>query len=436
MKVAFLNANVFDGIDYENIHQNQTVLVDGEKIKYVGEDSAVPSGYEKIDLGGRYLLPGLINLHAHLFGNGRPSKVLGGGSMQKALVWLTGFNFSHPIIDSMVKANAQSALYSGVTTMRTSGDFCYSDVRVRDNIKNGKYPGPRMLVPGPAITCHGGHGDGNFAEVSDDLGELTSFVDQRSSHGVDYIKICVTGGVMDAKVKGGPGEVKMTPEMVSAVCNRAHQLGYKVASHTQSAAGIKVALENGVDSIEHGSFLDDDLVGLFKEKNAIFVVTTSPALPLARLPKEITKLNELAVYNSEVVLQGMISGAKRALAEGIPVGLGTDCACPLVTPYNMWREIDYFSKLYGVSNGFALHTATKVNANLIGLGDLTGSVEEGKAADLLVVSSNPLADVSALREPEMVMANGTLYREPKVQKNEDIETWLDGIDVTKHVNIE
>lgn len=428
MKYAFVNANVFDGVDYENIHKGQTVLIDGNKIEKVGFEGDVPRGYTIYDLNGKYLCPGLINLHAHLFGTGKPSKALGGGSAQKALVNLTKTKLGHKVADSLVKSNVTQAVNSGVTTVRSSGDFCYSDVRARDNIRKGKYIGPRLIVPGPAITCIGGHGDGTFAQTDDDPEILATFVDERKNNNVDYIKICVTGGVMDAKVKGEPGVVKMTLEQTKRVCDKAHEYGYMVASHTESSKGIEIALEGGVDTIEHGSFLDDSLVSLFKEKKSAFIVTTSPAFPLAKLPSEITQLNELCIYNSEVVMDGMIQGAKRSLKEGIPVGLGTDASCPLVTPYNMWREIDYFSRFYDVSNGFALHTATLGNAKIIGIDNITGSVEDGKCADLIVVSKNPLEDISALRNVDMVMANGTLIRNPQVNRNEQVEEWLDTLE--------
>lgn len=427
MKYAFIHANVFDGVNYEEIRKNLTVLVDGDKIEKVGYEGEIPRGYTVYDLNGKYLCPGLINLHAHLFGTGKPSKMLGGGAMQKAVVNMTKTKIGHRVADMLAENSVTQAVNSGVTTLRSSGDFCYSDVRARDNINRNKYIGPRLIVPGVAITCIGGHGDGTFSQTSDSIDELVSFVEERKSNNVDYIKICVTGGVMDAKVKGEPGVTKMTVEQTKAVCDRAHELGYMVASHTESSKGIEVALQGGVDTVEHGSFLDDNLVSLFKEKKSAFIVTTSPALPLARLSPEITKLNELCIYNSEVVMNGMIEGAKRSLSEGIPVGLGTDASCPLVTPYNMWREIDFFSRYYGVSNGFALHTATLVNAQIIGIDNITGSVKDGKSADLIVVKDNPLESISALRDIDMVMVRGSLIREPKVKKDEQIEQWLDSL---------
>ncbi|MFA6844282.1 MAG: amidohydrolase family protein [Sphaerochaetaceae bacterium] len=425
---AFIHANIFVGTDIGTLIEDSTVLVKDGMIEMVGAKGDAPRDYEVIDLGGRYLLPGMVNLHAHLFGTGKPAKNLGGGSSQKNLVAFVNSPIGRPVIDNMVKKHVRQALASGVTTIRSSGDFAYSDVRVRDLINKGRMAGPRLLVPGPAITCIGGHGDGTFAKTSDDPKVLQSFVEERKAHNVDWIKICVTGGVMDAKVKGEPGIVKMTAEQTKAVCDKAHELGYRVASHTESSQGIKVALENGVDTIEHGSLLDEELVSQFLNRGAAFIVTTSPALPLAKLPSSVTQLNDLCTYNSGVLLEHMIGGAKMALSNGIPVGLGTDESCPLVTPYSMAREIFYFAKYYGVSNSFALFTGTLGNARIAGIDKTTGSIEQGKCADLIILKDNPLKDLKALRHVDMVMAKGLLLKNPKVKHNDQIDDWLDSLE--------
>lgn len=426
MKNVFINARLWDGHHTEEIKENMSVFIENGIIEKIQEGyKDIPDEYKIIDLNGKYLLPGFINLHAHLFGSGKPSKALGGGLSQKILVNFVNTPLGKPVIDKMVLDHVQNSLYAGVTTIRSSGDFAYSDVRIRDRINQGEVIGPRLIVPGPAITCVGGHGDGTFAIASNDLLELAEFVEEHSRHNVDYIKICVTGGVMDATVKGEPGVVKMTLEQTKKVCQRAHEHGYRVASHTESSQGIKIALEGGVDTIEHGSFLNDELVKLFKERKSAFIVTTSPALPLAKLSPHITKLNDLCVYNSEVVLKGMIDGAKKALANNIPVGLGTDESCPLVTSYGMWREIYYFAKYYGVTNAFALHTATLVNAQILGISEMTGSIEKGKQADMIVVKENPLKNLMALKNIEIVVARGQIIEKPIVKKLPQVDEWLD-----------
>lgn len=429
-KVVFTNCNVYTGVMGSGIVENAEVFVNAGKIEKVAanlKESDIPADYERVDLHKQYLIPGMINLHAHLFGSGKPSKMLGGGGAQQSVIRFVNTRAGHPIADMLVKQHITQSLNSGVTTIRSSGDFCYSDVRVRDQINSGKLVGPRLIVPGPAITCIGGHGDGTFGKGSNDPQELVSFANENAKQGVDYIKICVTGGVMDAKVKGEPGIVKMTPEQTKAVCDRAHELGFKVASHTESTKGIKVALEGGVDTIEHGSVLDDELIALFKEKGAAYIVTISPALPLAKLPTSITLLDDMCLYNAGIVMEGIIEGGKQALANGIPVGLGTDESCPLVTPYSMWREINYFARYCGVSNEMALYTGTLGNAKILKIDDVTGSIEAGKDADLIVVKENPLKDLTTLSEVQLVMARGHLIHKPVVKKNAQVDAWLDSI---------
>jgi imidazolonepropionase-like amidohydrolase len=422
---ALMHAIVLDGTK-DFVPSKKTILIDSKKIVKIQDDSLpIPDGCEIEDLTGKYVMPGLINLHAHLFGSGKPSKMLGGGGAQKKVIAFVNSPIGHPVADLLVKNHVKQMLFSGVTTVRTMGDFCYSDVRVRNLIRKGKAIGPRLLVCGPAITCVGGHGDGTFAKASNDLDELTQFVKNNIDQEVDLIKICVTGGVMDAKKRGEPGMVKMTLEQTKLICDIAHQCGLKVASHTESEKGIEVALEGGVDTIEHGSTLTEKTIEMFKKQNASFIITLSPALPLAKLPSEVTCLNELAQYNTEVLLKNMIEGGKKAIEENISVGLGTDCSCPLVPPYDTWRELDYFTKMYDETPTKAIHMATLGNAKIAGVDNITGSIEENKFADLIVLSKNPLDNIKNLQNLDEVYFEGKCYRHLKIKKNQEIEQQLD-----------
>lgn len=429
MKYILKNCNVIDGQKNCGLKEGRAIVVrDGQIEEILASKEITPemeSNAKVIDLAGKFLMPGLINMHAHLFGTGKPSKTLGGGSSQKMLINFVQTKVGSKVLESMVKTNVTQALNSGVTTVRGVGDFFYSDVIVRDKINNGKMPGPRLIVSGPAITSPGGHGDGTFAVSAPTLAGLAEKVDINKKNGVDLIKICVTGGVMDATKKGEPGVLRMSLEETKAVCERAHELGYMVASHTESPEGIKVDLLGGVDTVEHGSFLDDELIRLFKEKKASLICTISPALPLAKLSHELTQLDELCTYNSGVVFEGMIDGVKKCIANGIPVGLGTDVSCPFATPYNMWRELCHFKKYAEVTSSFAIYSATLGNAEILGIDHITGSIEQGKCADLIVTDDNPLEDLSTLRDVKMVMYRGNLIARPKVKKNKMIEEALD-----------
>lgn len=423
-KYAFINCKVLDG-RADMTPQEAVVLVCGDTIEKITSHSKIPDGYEKIDCGGGYLLPGLINLHAHLFGTGTPSKILGGGKAQQRVVKFVHTKLGHRVVDMLVSSAVKTALMSGTTTIRSVGDFVYSDVRVRDKINNGKTVGPRLIVSGPAITAIGGHGYGTFALSSNDIGELRNLVAHNAEMKVDFIKTCSTGGVMDAKTMGEPAEMKMTIEQLSAVVDEAHKHGLKVASHTESPKGVEVDLLAGVDTVEHGAPVSAEVIEMYKKNGAAYVLTLSPAIPLASLSHEVTKLNPVAESVAKVVMQNMIDGAKQAIAEGLPFGIGTDSSCPFSTQYNMWRELDYLVKFVGVDNRFALHTATLGNATVLGLDKQIGTIEQGKSADMILVAENPLENLRALSQPQKVVVGGRVIHRPKFKKNNAIEEILD-----------
>ena len=325
MKYALINGILLDGTETMQPRSGLSILVNGDRIEAIVPAGTEGSDYERIDLAGGYVMPGLINLHVHLPASGRPT------------------------------------------------------VKVR-----------------------------KIAEDKPDL-----------------IKLMITGGVLDAKCKGEPGELKMPPEVVKAACDQAHALGLPVAAHVESPQGVRVALEGGVDTIKHGAAPDEEILRLFKERHACHIATISPALPYAMFDRSVTGASETEQYNGRIVMDGIIACAKACLERGIPVGLGTDTGCPYITHYDMWREVYYFHKLCNVSNAFALHTATLGNARLVGLGEETGSIEPGKCADLVVTGENPLEDLKALRHIDLVMGRGNLYRIPRVKKMEKAERELD-----------
>ena len=175
--------------------------------------------------------------------------------------------------------------------------------------------------------------------------------------------------------------------------------------------------------------LDDELLAAFRENGvgraSALTCTISPALPFIKLPPEMTHSTDVQVTNGRIVYEGIVDAAKKALAAGIPVGLGTDSACPYVTQYDMWRELVYFERIVGASRQLALHTATLGNARIIGLGDKTGSVEVGKSADLIVLDANPLDDLEALRNVRRVMVRGRFADSLQVKHLPELDAELD-----------
>lgn len=429
MKYVFTNGKILNGTKDMQVQEEQVILVENERITEIlpaeeaGKRNLKASGYEEIDLQGKYILPGLINMHVHLAGNGKPQKKQRDNEALVKKIMSNGL--TKAIAYNMVCGFAKDELYSGVTTIRTVGGLGDFDTRLRDDIAAGKKPGPRILAANEGISVPGGHMAGSVAIAAGSIEEALQHLEIAKAQKVDLVKLMITGGVLDAKEKGVPGELKMAPEMVKAVCDKAHAMGYKVAAHVESPMGVKVALQNGVDSIEHGAKADEEMIALFKEHNAFLCTTLSPALPYALFDRSITNASEVEQFNGNVVFEGIIDCAKAAIANDIPVVLGNDVGCPWITQYDFWRELYYFHKYVGVSNAFALYTATCRGAEMAGIGAVTGTLEPGKCADMIVVEKNPLEDLRALRNVDMVVSQGKVLRSPKVKKKQIVETELD-----------
>lgn len=422
MKYAFTHANLLDGSRDMAVQQNMTVLTDGETIVSIEEGGAAPSGYTEIDLSGRWLMPGMINAHVHLPGTGKPTN---SSEANNLAAKIDKSRIMQAVLEQMVKKNILTSLHSGVTTLRSMGEVSYRDLANKARIEAGKYVGPRVLACGYGVTVHGGHTDGLMGIPCETPEQCRRVIADDAAHHADWIKIFVTGGVFDAEVKGEPGVVRMSYELAKASCDEAHRLGYRVASHTESTEGVRIALKAGVDTIEHGAHMDQEIIDLYKARQAAVICTISPAVAIAKLPGELTKMTEVNRYNAEVVMDHIIESARQALEHDIPVGLGTDASCPYITHYDLWREVCYFAKYCGVSNAFALHTVTLRNAEILGIDHVTGSIKAGKCADLIVLDQNPLEDLAALRHVKMAMARGNLIRQPKVKRIEYIDKELD-----------
>ena len=423
MNYALTNGIILDGTRQMQPQKGLSVLVKDGKIVDLVPDTTDLSNYRVIDLHGHYLLPGLINMHVHLAGSGKPQKKQ--RDNEKLVKTIMGSSLTRAVAYKMVAGFAKDELLGGVTTIRTVGGLGDFDTRLRDEIASGKKIGPRILASNQGISVPGGHMAGSVAIAAADIPDALRALERSEKEKVDLIKLMITGGVLDAKEKGVPGELKMPPEMVRAVCEKAHQGGYLVAAHVESPEGVRVALENGVDSIEHGAKIDDAMIQLFKERGAFLCTTISPALPYAFFDRSITNATEVEQYNGKIVFEGIVDCSKAAIANGIPVVLGNDVGCPWITQYDFWRELYYFHKYVGVSNAFALYTATLRSAELAGIGTITGSIQKGKSADMIVTAQNPLEDLRALRHLEMVMARGTMIEHPNVKKRKQVEAELD-----------
>lgn len=423
MKYAFINGIILDGSKDMKPISDMVILTEDEYILAVVENDISFDGYEIIDLKGKYIMPGLINLHVHLPASGKPKKK---ASDPKKLVKLVKSNFLFKKFAQRLCENyALMELKSGVTTIRTVGGILDFDSMIRDRIHNNEILGPRILASNMAISVVDGHMAGSLAYEAKSVEDAKHYVQMIAKDKPDLIKLMITGGVLDAKVKGEPGELKMPSEYVKAACEEAHRLGFKVAAHVESTEGVYVALENGVDTIEHGAKVNPEIIQLFKRQNASHIVTLSPALPFALFDRSISNVSEIEQFNGKVVFEGIIDCAKACLENNIPVGLGTDTGCPYVTHYDMYRELVYFHKFCNVSNAFALYTATKRNAQIAGIDDITGSIEVGKCADMIITENNPLDNIEALRNISMVVVKGKILYDIKNKKMKEVEKELD-----------
>lgn len=417
------HATVLSGLSDMVPRENCSVTITDGVLTDIREGAPASAHGKTVDLGGQFLMPGLINMHVHLPAGGKPRKK---PSDPKKLVRLITSNaLFNRLGVAICESAAKCELKSGVTTIRTVGGVSDYDTRIRDRIRQGKVLGPRILASDMAISVPGGHMAGSLAYEAHTPEEAADLVDRIAQTKPDLIKLMITGGVLDAEVVGEPGVLRMKPDMVRAACQRAHALGLRVAAHVESTEGVRVALENGVDSIEHGARPTPEIMDAYRQHGAFHILTISPALPFALFDSSVSHTTPEQRENGKIVFDGVVAMANACLAAGVPVGLGTDTGCPFVTHYDMWRELCYFVKYCGVTPEFALHTATLVNARLAGIDDLVGSVEVGKRADLIVCAENPLKDLSALRNLSYVIRDGVLIPHPHVRKMRQVEKHLD-----------
>jgi len=378
---------------------NQTILIQGDRIASVGADTRVPAGAQVIDLPNATVLPGLIDAHTHITMN-------------------PNFGYSRLAISVPRQAligahNANATLEAGFTTVRNVGAAGYADVALRDAINAGDVPGPRMLVSGPALSITGGHGDNNLLPfeynaagdgVADGVDGVRHMVRRNIKYGADLIKIMASGGVLS---KGDdPQASQYTPEEMKAIVEEAHRLGRKVAAHAHGAQAIRWASEAGVDSIEHGSYIDDAAIAAMK-KNGTYLVPTLYLSDWFMANAEKIGTPPDLIAKAKDVMPAARKNVARAFAAGVKVGFGTDAA---VYPHGMnAHEFAVMVKL-GLTPLAAIQSATVNDAELLGWSDKIGAIEPGKWADIIAVDGDPLADVTTLERVKFVMKGGEVVK--------------------------
>ena len=381
------------------LEDSQTIVVVGDTIQSIAPSSSVPSetGDNVIDLGQMYAMPGMIDVHTHLTMNPDFDPFLE----------LTETD-AKDAINGVV--NARTTLLAGFTSVRNVGANGFVDVDLRDAINAGQVPGPHMLVSGPLIGITGGHCDDNLLPiryhtvgdgVADGIPAVQHKVRENIKYGADLIKICATGGVLS---KGDdPQASQFTLEEMQAIVADAHRLGRKVAAHAHGAQGILWATEAGVDSIEHGSYIDDAGIAAMKQHGTYLV----PTLYLEDWMLQSGHLPPF--YQQKMIDVSKVAKAniKRAMQAGVKIALGTDAA---VYPHGLnAHELDVYVNQLGMAPLAALQTTTINAVNLMGWSAKTGTIEPGKWADIIAVNANPLDDVRVLQHVPFVMKAGVVY---------------------------
>ncbi len=402
-------ARLFDGKSNALVTPGVVVVTDG-KIVAAGTSAAIPAGAEMIDLGDATLLPGFIDAHTHL------TMMYSEDYKQERLDPLEK-TIAERALDASV--NARVTLMAGITTVRDVGSSDYLDVGLRNAIRNGKVPGPRMLVTVHALSATGGHCDfsqgfreGLFGHESGPLEGVVNGADQgryavRLDHkyGADMIKVCATGGVLSPT--DDVDTPQLTQEELNAIVDEAHALRRKTAAHAHGAEGAKRAIRAGIDSIEHGTFLDDEALDMMKQRGTFLVPTLMAKQGLQERIDKGIYIPPAILAKAKVAIASIHQTFQRALAKGVKIGLGTDAA---VYPHG--RNVEEFHQMtdLGMKPIDALKAGTSMDAELLGLADKIGTLEAGKIADVVAVPGDPVQNIRQTEHVFFVMKEGVIYK--------------------------
>jgi imidazolonepropionase-like amidohydrolase len=395
MTTAFVDGPVLVGDG--RILEHATVVVDGERIVKVAEGNVpIPTDAHKVPLAGRTLLPGFIDCHVHLCldGSADPVTLLMGEPL--------------PLTTLKVAQFARQTLMAGVTSVRDLGGKDGIDLIIRDAIRSGLIPGPRMLASGRLICMTGGHG-WQMGREADGPDEVMKAAREQIKAGADVVKFMATGGVMTPGVE--PGSEQFTEEELRAGIQEAHKVGRKTATHAMGTQGILNALRAGIDSIEHGVFLDEETISLMVNRDVPLVPTISALYHIESKGVE-AGIPAFAVDKTLRLKPSHIESVRMAREAGVRVAMGTDAG----TPFNVHGEnLGELQRLVevGYSPMEALESGTRVASQVLGLENELGTIEEGKLADLVMVDGNPLEEVGLLLKTEairLVMQGGKLVK--------------------------
>ncbi len=406
--VVLRAAHLFDGKSNTLVSPGLVVVVDG-KITGIGPAAKIPSDAKTIDLGDATLLPGFIDAHTHV-------------SMPYMEDWkqqtLNSLQKNIPELTLMSLAEVRNTVMAGFTTVRDVGSSDFIDVGLRNAIAGNLIPGPRMLVSIHAIGSTGGHCDNTGfrfnlfgRETGPEDGVINSPDEARRAvrlnvkYGADVIKTCATGGVLS--LADDVDTPQLTQEELNALVDEAHALRRKTAAHAHGATGAKRAIRAGIDSIEHGSFLDDEALDMMRAKGTVLVPTLMAGWQLGKMLENGVYMPPPIAAKARLAIASMSNTFQKALAKGVTIGFGTDAG---VEPHGLnAKEFELMVKL-GMKPVDALKCATSINAELLGISQLTGTLESGKAADIIAVPGDPLKDITVTQRVKFVMKDGWIVK--------------------------
>ena len=409
-------ARLFDGKS-DALVSPGVLVITGGRIVGVGSSAPVPAGAEVIDLGDATLLPGLIDAHTHLtFPYSDDYNRAELESLRKPV--------AEKALDASV--NARVTLMAGITTVRDVGSSDFLDVGLRNAIAKGDVPGPRMLVTVHALGATGGHCDyqdgfreGLFGHEAAPLDGVINGPDQaryavRLDHkyGADMIKVCASGGVLSPT--DDVDTPQLTQEELNAIVDEAHALRRKTAAHAHGAEAAKRAIRAGIDSIEHGSFLDDEALDMMKQRGTYLVPTLMAVQGLQEKFDRGIYVPPAIAAKAHAAISAIRSTFQRALAKGVKIGMGTDAG---VYPHG--RNPEEFHQMVdlGMKPIAALRAGTSADADLLGISDKVGSLEAGKLADVVAVPGDPLQNIRQTEHVFFVMKEGVIYKNEKQTSN-------------------
>jgi imidazolonepropionase-like amidohydrolase len=394
--ILFRNGNVIVGTG--EVIEKGTVAVDSNVITYVGPAKRFKISKKDtiFDISGKTILPGLIDAHVHLCIDGSPDPMT---SLLKDSI---------PQLTLKAASHARRTLDAGVTTVRDMGGRDYVDLAIRDGIESGLLQGPRMICSGRVVCMTGGHG-WQFGREADGTDEIREAVREQLKAGADFVKMIATGGVMTKGVD--PGATQFTLEELLAGVEEARKAGRRTATHAQGTEGIKNSLWAGVNSIEHGFFLDDEAIELMLETNAYLVPTLNAPYQIIRggVKRGVPRY---AVEKSKAVMKSHFQSVRRAYKAKIPIAMGTDAGTPFNCHGENLKEMELLVKA-AMTPMEALIATTKTASEVLGLEKKIGTLEKGKLADLIVVDGDPVKDIRLLQNRDKILAimkEGCLYK--------------------------